>query len=180
MSPERSPAEPAAPSETSPPPRSAADIAENTRIGYQVTGNLMIFEGNLIWARSNSFLVAHTLIVAAATLNTSAKEPALSFGLPVAGFIFCLVWGAVSKRGADYFAYWIRSMRELEEKGLAPEVRTISRGAAFAAGHPVSFGGQVPPQRMSNLGRRLRIISSTYLLIAVFMALYLLLFISAF
>jgi hypothetical protein len=145
---------------------------------------LMAYEGNLIWARFNAFLVAHSIILAIVTLNAGSKDPevTLTFGLPLAGLVFSAVWTVITKRGSDYYTYWILSMRELEETHLAPEVRTVSRGADFAAGRPVglTLGGRPHEHRMSPMSRRVPIIASSYTLIAVFAVIYLLLFVSAF
>jgi hypothetical protein len=179
MSPEAA----AIPSKSPPPQDSMAQpevpfSSDDARMGYQVASNLMIFEGNIIWARTAAFLVAHSIIIAISALNASNKPPeqVLTYGLPAAGLLFCAVWYFVTRRGFDYFRYWILSARELEERHLAPAVRVLSRGAAFASGQAVSFevSGQQLTHQMWRPTQRLRVMGSSYLIIAIFVALYVL------
>jgi ABC-type sulfate transport system permease subunit len=99
---------------------------------------------------------------------------AFAIGLPVAGLVLCLVWWAQTKRGFDYFTYWILSARELEEEGLSAQVKTAARGGSFGAGKPVSItiDGKARDLRMSRVSRALKSSIGAYAVIAVFAALY--------
>jgi hypothetical protein len=105
----------------------------------------------------------------------TAKVPrTFVIALPIAGILLCLVWWVQTQRGFDYFTYWILSARELEESCLSEQVRTVSRGGSFGAGHPVSMAidGKARNLRMSWVGRTLKASIAAYAVIAVFAALY--------
>jgi hypothetical protein len=95
----------------------------------------------MFWSRYNAMLVANSVILAAIGLTGDATERsfALDVGLPLVGILLCLLWVSLVARGFDYFAYWILSARELEERYMAAEVVTVSRGGPFSSGKPVSF-----------------------------------------
>jgi len=154
------------------------DTIENARVGYQAAVNLWTCEGQLIWARFSAMLLANSIIVAVIGIVISADRalPVFSVGMPIAGLILCFVWTLMTKRGFDYYVYWIRSARELEEEFLKDSVKTVSRGGKLVddeeqESERVIGGGSKPP-RMSWLGSRLRIQSASYLVIVVFAAMY--------
>ncbi|WP_144120565.1 hypothetical protein [Catellatospora sichuanensis] len=147
--------------------------ADNARVGYQVATALMTYEGNVIWVRFGTMLVAHTVMVAVLGMAVESGVSGLAqLGLVIAGLVLCGSWVLLHQRGFDYYVYWILSMRELEEQHLAP-TRTVSRGAAFAAGQPVELtvGGRTVRHRMSRLGR-MRVAWVSYVVIGVFALLY--------
>ena len=159
-------------------PPSPSDV----QIGYQAAVALWAYEGNLIWAKFNAFLVANSVILAIYGLALgSSKLPAvISYGLPVVGLVLCTVWGVLTKRGFDNYLYWIFSARELEEQYLPPEVVTTERGGIFADGHPVTFkiGGASRTLRMSRVSRWMTASRGAYLSIGAFAVLYLALLIT--
>lgn len=150
----------------------------DAQVGYQAAVSLWVSEGNLVWAKFNAFLVANSIVLAifGLALGTAKVSHAFVIGLPVAGLILCLVWWAQTKRGFDYFTYWILSARELEETCLGEQVRTAARGGDFGAGRPVSLsiGGKTQEIRMSRASRALKASIGAYLVIAVFAVLYVL------
>lgn len=157
---------------------SEQDRIENARVGYQAAVNLWTYEGQLIWARFSAMLLANSIVVAVIGIVISGDRalPVFSVGMPIAGLILCILWWLITKRGFDYYVYWIRSARELEEEFLKDPVKTVSRGGKLAddeeqESEPVIAGGSKPPT-MSWLGSRLRIQSASYLVIVVFMAVY--------
>lgn len=150
------------------------DPVDNARVGYQVAASLMTYEGNVIWVRFGTMLVAHTVIASVIGMSVESGAAGVAqVGLVLAGLVLCAVWVLLHQRGFDYYVYWILSMRELEESHLAP-TRTLSRGAAFAAGEPVelTIGGKTIQHRMSRLGG-LRVAWASYAVIGVFVLLYL-------
>lgn len=151
----------------------APGTVDNARVGYQVAASLMTYEGNVIWVRFGTMLVAHTVIASVIGMTVESGAAGVAqVGLVIAGLVLCGVWVLLHQRGFDYYVYWILSMRELEEMHLAP-TRTLSRGAAFAAGEPVelTIGGRTIRHRMSGLGR-MRVAWASYAVIGVFVLLY--------
>jgi hypothetical protein len=115
--------------------------ADDIRAGYQSAVDFWVHEGELIWARFNAMLVANTLMVTAiGFLLTGSKTLSfLTIALSFVGFLLCWMWILITQRGFDYFKYWIWSARELEQKLSSGAVKTVSRGAEFAAGKLVTF-----------------------------------------
>jgi hypothetical protein len=150
----------------------------DAQVGYQAAVSLWVSEGNLVWAKFNAFLVANSIVLAiyGLALGTPKISRAFVIGLPVAGIVLCLVWWAQTKRGFDYFTYWILSARELEETCLSEQVQTAARGGAFGTGHPVSLSidGKVREFRMSRVSRALKASIGAYVVITVFAVLYIL------
>jgi uncharacterized membrane protein (DUF485 family) len=116
-------------------------LMEDVRCGYQSAVDFCIYEGGLIWARFNAMLVANTLIVTAIGFSLTGVTHLwlLSIVLMVVGMILCWMWFFFANRGYDRLHYWILSARELEQKLSNPAVKTLSRGAEFSAGRPVTF-----------------------------------------
>src|SRR5262249_14888563 len=113
----------------------------DAQAGYQAAVALWVYEGNLVWAKFNALLVANSIVLAIYGLALGAAKVSRAFiiCLPLAGIVLCLVWWAQTKRGFDYFTYWILSARELEESCLSEQVQTVARGGLFGAGRPVSM-----------------------------------------
>ncbi|WIX85285.1 hypothetical protein [Amycolatopsis sp. DG1A-15b] len=159
-------------SESATPPANPTDA----QVGYQAAVALWVGEANLVWTKFNAFLVANSIVLAiyGLTLGSARVSRAFAIGLPVAGLVLCLVWWAQTKRGFDYFTYWILSARELEEEGLSAQVKTAARGGSFGAGKPVSItiDGKARDLRMSWVSRALKSSIGAYAVIAVFAALY--------
>jgi hypothetical protein len=161
-----------------------ANVANaNVVAAYEAAISLWTYEGQMIWARYNAMLIANSVVLAAIGLTAGNQDTALVFraGLPVAGILLCLLWWSLLARGFDYYAYWILSARELEELYLAPDARTVSRGAAFAAGRPVYFkrGDQEVPHQLSRASRLLRVRHNSHIVLLVFAVLYVLSFFQA-
>jgi len=148
---------------------------ENARVGYQAAISLVAYEGNLVWARYELMLVAHTIILTATGLASSTPAPAKTvalMGLPLVGLVLCLVWWLVNDIGFRYFFYWLFSARELEESYLYP-VKTVSRGTPFTHGElvPVVIAGK---ERLLPLGRsdRVKIVQASKVVIVLVALLY--------
>ncbi|MEJ5330828.1 MAG: hypothetical protein WHT07_11825 [Desulfobaccales bacterium] len=56
---------------------------------------------------------------------------------PIAGFIICIIWFLLIKRGMDYEKYWVYSARELEEKYFNNSIRVLSRGGSYLDGDEI-------------------------------------------
>ncbi len=150
---------------------------ENARVGYQTATSLWTYEGNLLWAKFNALLIANSIVLGSIGLAMNASDRLSMFlvGMPIMGVLLCVLWFLLTKRSFDTYVYWISSAREIEEKFLSGSVRTVSRGADFAEGKPVSLqiGGELRPFQMSRWGGLLRIRIASYLIIGLFFAMYL-------
>lgn len=151
---------------------------DDARIAYQTAISLWVYEGNLIWSKFNAMLVANSIVLAVVGFAQSSTvlSHAVKTALPVVGTLLCLFWLHLTKRGFDYCVYWIVSARELEEKYFSAEVRTVSRGGRFANGSRVvlDIDGTATGFQMSRVSRSMTTEWSAYLVIASFVALYLL------
>jgi hypothetical protein len=152
----------------------------NARIGYQVAASLWVYEGNLIWAKFNALLLAHSIILAGTGLSMTSQYPVvlLNKALPVAGFALCVLWGLLVKRGFDNYVYWVWTTRELEEQHLADPVKTTSRGGVYADGKEavtIVVGGERKELKMPWISGLLKAEYASYFVILVFAALYVLL-----
>ncbi|EOD64988.1 hypothetical protein [Amycolatopsis vancoresmycina] len=159
-------------SESVTPPANPTDA----QVGYQVAVSLWVSEGNLVWAKFNAFLVANSIVLAiyGLTLGSAKVSGAFAVGLPIAGLLLCLVWWMQTKRGFDYFTYWILAARELEEAALSAQVKTVARGGSFGSGESVSLtiDGKARSLRMSRVSRAIKASVGAYAVIVVFAALY--------
>ena len=158
--------------------KSPSPASENLQLGYQSAIALWVYEGNLIWAKYNTMLVANSIVLAVVGLSLGSETlPALfSQLLPVAGIFLCLLWWQLTKRGFDQYRYWILCTREIEEK-FNGEIDIASRGGRFASGQTVTFsidGGTVT-HKLSRGATGIRAAQNAYIGIAVFALLYVLL-----
>ncbi len=107
---------------------------ENARLGYEVATNLWIYEGQSTWAAFNAMVVANSVILATEGIF---HQGLISLLLPILGIILCVTWLALTTRGFEVHNYRVLSARELEEKYLSSEIKTVSRGAAFHEGKEI-------------------------------------------
>ncbi len=148
-----------------------AGKSENARVGYQSAIELMVFEGNLVWARYGLMLLAQTIILTAIGLTADTPmsiRMIILIGLSVVGLVLCVVWWLVNDIGFRYFFYWTFAARELEEGFLTP-VRTLSRGMPFADEDAVTLlpDGQRRKLKIRSADRR-RMVMSSRLVIVIF------------
>jgi hypothetical protein len=155
-------------------PKSEAD--EATRIGYEIAVNLWTYEGGLCWSQFNAMLVANSIVVAVLGFAAASQKSLLiiSYGGPFLGMALCALWIVLVARGFSVMKYWIWSARELEGKLPLDVVKTVSRGAIFAMGRPVTFmfDGQPHTHQLSWIARRNTAQRTAKLIIAIFVALY--------
>jgi hypothetical protein len=150
---------------------------ENARVGYQAAVNLWIYEGSQIWSKFTAMIYANTIVLATIGIVITSSRAGdlglLRIALGILGLVLCLSWILLTKRSFEYYNYWIFSSRELEENYLSDSVRTVSRGAVFADGQPVSFQTKPPIHHQASAKLpNIRIQTISYIIIAVFMGLY--------
>jgi hypothetical protein len=156
--------------------RSAADIPENARTGYQVAVNLWVYEGTTIWAKFTAMVYANTILLATLglliTSNRASELALFRIALAGLGLSLCASWIFLTVRSFATYKYWIFSARELENY-LSP-VQTVSRGGSFADGKRVTF--TTTPAKELQLGTlaRWRIEGLSYFIIVVFALVYVL------
>ena len=151
---------------------------ENARIGYQVTVNLLTYEGQLIWTRFNAMLVANSIVIAViGYLITNNSSSIILKYLPIPGIILCILWFLVNVRGFDYYKYWILSAREIEEQFLQNSIKTLSRGGELADCEEINFriNGKIKCHRISKLGKVFKVKTISSFVIIVFIILYVIL-----
>lgn len=151
---------------------------ENVRVGYQTAVQLWAHEGNVNWASFNVMIIANSVFVATLGLILTNEDSSIMTGivLSILGLTVCGAWYLISKRGFDLQEYFVMSARELEEKFLAPEVQTSSRGGTFTDGGQISveISGKQKLLKMSLWGRILRARSILRIVILVFAVVYIL------
>ena len=134
---------------------------ENARVGYEVAVSLWTYQGSLNWNRFNAMLTANGVIVSVIGFVLSSESRLTGFAvvLPVVGLVLCALWAVFAARGFVYHKYWSSRARELEERYLAPAVRTVSRA------RPPSKGGEVGFKGLSRLGGQREV---TYAVIGIY------------
>lgn len=87
---------------------------------YGVAIDLLMHESALLWGKFNVFLVANSIIVGGAGILLSSKPVAaiLRFSIPVAGFILCLLWYFITRRGFWMCAYYFSVAQRIENTYL--------------------------------------------------------------
>jgi hypothetical protein len=118
-----------------------SEALDNARVGYGVATSLWTYDGNLIWTRFDAMLVANSIVIATTgvLLSVGGSKDWIAFAFPFAGLAICVLWWAMMVRGFDYYKYWIYSAKELEERYLSGQIKTVSRGGVFADGKKVYF-----------------------------------------
>ena len=149
---------------------------EDARVGYQVASGLASFYGGAIWSMFNAMLVANSIVVTGITLVLTGQPPLALFKtlLPVVGLLLCMTWFLLVKRAHEYSIYYTLSAREIEERYLAPYIRTLSRGGALGSGKPVplELGGSQTIYRLGRWARLFRNEVVSYFVILIFVVVY--------
>jgi hypothetical protein len=94
------------------------------------------------------------------------------------GFLLCIIWYLIIKRGLSYERYWVYSAREIEEQFLSIPLKTISRGGTYSDGECVFLGKkegivtkefplQIKPRILGKTIRTGLLINSTILIFTV-------------
>jgi cytochrome c biogenesis protein CcdA len=152
---------------------------ETVRAAYQAAIDLSNANAEGVWQILNVMLLANTILVGATTLAITVKPPQFILGgvLSALGLLLSLLWLLLVRRARRYADYFVLSARELEEAYLAPQVRTLARGASFADGEEVvlNLGGLNRAMRMDAFSRRIRVERAATFVITAFAAAFLIL-----
>jgi hypothetical protein len=120
---------------------------QNARVGYEAAIALRGYEGTLTWAKFNSMLVAHSIILGTLGLATASGKGAAQvvecltglglWTVGAAGLALCLIWYLTTRRGIERHAFWADSARLLEER-LGP-IENLSRGDRHRRGETIEL-----------------------------------------
>ncbi len=144
---------------------------ETAKLGYEMATQLWIYEGNSIWSKFNTMLVAHSIAIAAvAQLNT----PIVWLIAAVLGVLVCLIWRSWMKRGFETIDCWINTAKEIEQNYFSPTISNVQKGGDFAEGKSIlfDFNGNPKTLKMSKLGQRWSVRDSANKIIYLFMIVY--------
>jgi len=151
------------------------------KIAYEQAIQLKMYEGNLVWSRSQTMLVANTILLAAIGIFLDSAEPNVYVLIPlsVIGFLLSLIWMTTTIRGFAFNKFWSFSARNQEEQMSG--VKIFTDGAKFRNNKEVEFGFKDEndlPKRYKRpvWGRLLATEQCLYLLIILFMAVYIAIF----
>jgi hypothetical protein len=145
---------------------------EKVRFGYQMITNLWFYEGNLLWSKFNALLVANSILLASLGLLIkfeSTFSKSLSIWIPLAGIILCTLWFFLTKRGFEYYDYWISNARKIEEDYPNDFLPIVSRGHDFVEGKDKEM-------RMGFLARFIKARKNSYVIIFLFFITHLIIF----
>lgn len=120
---------------------------DDIRAGYAAAIQLAVYEGQLAWRMLGAFAAFNSIIMAVAAYPLVVKSPAVflrsvSVLLSLVGVVWTLIWVFMVVRSRNYYAYWLRSARELEGY-LDERVRTLQRGHDFIEGNAVTVANEV-------------------------------------
>jgi hypothetical protein len=119
----------------------------DVRAAYQVVGQLIVYEGRLVWNHATVFALILGVLLVGAFLPTfpgvSSKEltallQSTSALLAVAS---AMVWWSMAVRSRAYYAYWIAQGRALESQ--MPGISILTEGRRLGRGNEVSIAGDV-------------------------------------
>jgi len=113
---------------------------ENARLGYQSAVSYLANSQALVYERINSLLVANSIFVGAICLLVTGQRQIWMFTIPlcIVGVLLDILHLHLFERASDYQEFLVLSARELEERYLAPAVKTLSDGGRFQRGEPIS------------------------------------------
>ncbi len=153
------------------PDEIADNALQNTRAGYKAALDLWTIQGNQSWTRFNALLVANSVFLAAVGWLITRQTAIPPVALSVLGVVLCVLWFLLLVRGIEYQEYWVRAVRELEQRLEGVDI--VNRGKTFGEGAPVEFA--LPPPgnrlRMTCIGR-FKGRHAMYGIIAFFVMLY--------
>lgn len=138
---------------------------ERYKAALDVAIQMYMYEGELIWSRFNSMLVANSVLVAIigfSYLSTAplASSPVVTIGAPLAGIVVTVIWGYLTELGTSHLDNWLVARRELQE-------------AFFHGDHAVHVLDRVAARaRPSGKARRFRAHHVQHVVTAVFLLLY--------
>ncbi|MBP6913382.1 MAG: hypothetical protein KBC00_02105 [Candidatus Levybacteria bacterium] len=152
------------------------------QIAYEQAIQLKIYEGNLVWSRSQTMLVANTILLAAIGIFLGSDRPNVYVLIPlsVIGFLLSIIWMETTIRGFAFNKFWSLSARNQEEKMSG--VKVLTQGANFRNNKEVEFDFRDENNLLKRYkrpvwGRLFATEPGLYLLIFLFTAVYVVLFI---
>jgi hypothetical protein len=155
----------------------------NVQVGYENAVAAFLSESEVIWSKFNAFVVANSILLGAIALGLTDSRTLTSMFfhryLPGGGLILAVLWFLLLKRSFDHHIHFVWSAVELES--LLEPVRMLQKGGEFAEAHkPVTYSirGAQRTLRPTPMVGRVRVETVTYLIIAVFAGLYLVLLFS--
>jgi len=91
---------------------------ERYKAALDVAVQMYVYEGELIWSRFNSMLVANSVLVAIigfSYLSTVplASSPVVTFGAPLAGLVVTVAWWRLTDIGNGHLENWLQARKEL-------------------------------------------------------------------
>jgi len=157
--------------------------AENARVGYEAAIQMWYYYGEVLWQKYNALLVANSIVISAIGLVLKGQDTSLVLCLilPFLGLMLCAMWFLIVERSREYHIYFMLSAREIEEKYLANEVKSLERGARYGKGEQVALrlGGEAKPLQMSRWARWLKTRTLSCIVILIFVLIYLFVFVSS-
>jgi hypothetical protein len=141
-----------------------------------------IYEGQLVWSRSEFMLLANTILLATITIFLSANNPngLVLIILSIFGFLLCTIWLEASIRSFAFGKFWTYCAREIEQSGKNNSL--LEKGNDFRENRTIEFNfkdkdGKRFQYYKPLLGRLFPTDKGLYFLILVFIILYIGLFI---
>jgi len=153
-------------------------MKKESEIAYEQALNLKMYEGNLVWSRSQTMLVVNTILIAAIGIFLSSEHPNewVVSALAFLGLIICLLWMITSIRGFAFNIFWTLCAREHEES--TKKLKLLTKGALFKDNEITEFNildkktGLLKRYQRPFLGRFLNTRHALYILISLFLILY--------
>ena len=117
----------------------------DVRAGYQLVGQLIAYEGQLVWSQTGVFVLVLAALLAGAFLEklpgVTSKELTAFLQLVSALFalVSSLVWWSMALRSRKYYNYWVAQGRELEQH--MPGIAILTEGRRLGMRKEIVVGG---------------------------------------
>ncbi len=149
---------------------------ERAKVGYQMTIQLIAYEGQIIWRSFQGLLTANSVLIVlvGAIIKFYPNYAILKNVLAVAGLLLCLCWILVQMRQSDYYIYWFAWARFLERTHFSPVANIVTEGERFSRGETPTIdpNDRVNVPRMRWGSRLFRVEWLIYFVIAIFVGIY--------
>ena len=151
---------------------------DDTKIAHQTVCTMYTHEAQLVWHRYNVLLVANSILLAIIGIISSKNSLSLIFSisLPVVGFVLCIIWHSMTKKGFAATVHWAWEAERIESS--LPEImRAFSNRRNRINGASVTYtvGNKTRLVRNSWLSRHIFSIHRlSYAIIWLFGIIYLL------
>jgi hypothetical protein len=115
------------------------DRGEYHKTAYETAVQLMLYEGNVLWARLNTMIVLNALLIASSTLLIQGNIlPGKAYVPTLLAALLSIILYAVMYRGEDFHQYWEAAAAQLEEQ-FPEETRVVSRNWQLREGEDQRF-----------------------------------------